>query len=316
MKQKLTLLALAIGFSFNTIAQEKSVERSFENINKITLSTASGDCSFAKSNSGKVEVTVTYSYSDDVYKISMKTEGDELSLKEKFERNISGRGHSKWAILVPDGVEVSFNSGSGDISARDVTLNIRSNTGSGDVKFNRFRGDIDINTGSGNIDMEDYNGSLKLNAGSGDVDLTDAKGAFKVNLGSGDVELNDLDGRFSINTGSGDIEADNVIIAEASHFNSGSGDAEVKLKADLEANISINSGSGDAILDFNGTKLAGEVTMKASKEHGDISAPFKFDSETEEGHGRQAVMVKKAKLGNSDIKIGIATGSGRAVIEN
>ena len=315
MKQKALILALMMTLSIGLKAQEKTINKSFDGIKAVKINTASGDCRISKSSSKNVEVTLVYTYDDDVFEAIFEKDGSTLIIKEKFKNNSSSRGSSDWKLAVPENMEVSFNAGSGDLDIKDLAIDIKSNTGSGDVNLDNVSGKVKVNTGSGGTNVDYFDGELTVNAGSGDIDLDDSKGSFKINVGSGDIEATKLTGNFSMNVGSGDIDANDLSLTGASSFNSGSGDARVVLKSELKNDISINSGSGNASLDFNGLDIAGDITMKANKRHGDISAPFEFDSVTEEEHGDQTIIKKTAKIGNSNIKIKVATGSGRATIE-
>lgn len=312
-KKILALILIMIG-SIGLQAQEKTINKSFQGIKEIDLNTASGDCQVVKGGNS-VEVTLVHSYNDDVFEAIFEQDGSTLSIKEKFEGNSSSHGSGKWKLVVPENIKLNFNTGSGDFKANSLAIEVKSNSGSGDVNLDNVSGDVKVNTGSGDIDVDTFDGELVVNAGSGDVGFGDSKGTFKVNLGSGDIEANRLTGEFSMNVGSGDIIASDLSLTAASGFNSGSGDAKVVLKTALKNDISIASGSGNATLDFNGLDITGDITMKANKKHGDISAPFEFDSVTEEEHGDQTIIVKKAKIGNSDVKIKVSTGSGRATIE-
>jgi DUF4097 and DUF4098 domain-containing protein YvlB len=315
MKQKLFILVLMMAVSVGLQAQEKTINKSFDGVKEVNINTASGDCRIVKGSGNKVEVTLVHSYDDDVFEAIFEQDGSTLNIKEKFARNTSSHGSSDWKLMVPDNMKVKFNTGSGDLDATKLAIEIKSNTGSGDIHLDNVSGKVKVNTGSGETNVDYFDGELIVNTGSGDVDLDDSKGSFKINVGSGDIDANKLTGDFSINVGSGDIDANDLSLTDASSFNSGSGDARVVLKAELKYDISVNSGSGNATLDFDGSKIAGEVTMKANKKHGDISAPFEFDSVTEEEHGDQTIVKKTAKIGNSDIKIKVTTGSGRATIE-
>lgn len=312
MKQQLLTLALAIVLSTGLQAQDQSINKSYDGIKKIEINTAGGDCLIEKHNKSNVEVTLKYSYDTDNFEPVFQQKGDVLVLKEKFERNNNSRGSSHWKLKVPENMEVSFNTGSGDLHAKNLSIEIKSNSGSGDVAINNITGDVDVNTGSGDIGVTMYSGTLKVNAGSGDVDFNEAKGDFSVNLGSGDINAMKMQGDFSMNVGSGDIKVKDITFTGSSSFNTGSGSAEIVLTSPLKHDISINSGSGDAVLNFMGVKMSGAFTMKANKRNGEISAPFEFDKVTEEGSGNQTIVKKEAQVGTSNVKINISTGSGHA----
>lgn len=314
MLKRLSLLSLMLIIAIGGYSQN-NISKTFRGIKEIKLSTASGDTEIKKSNNAEVTVEVTYTYSEDNFTPILEQDGDVLILKEKFSNNRSGSGSSSWDLTVPDNLEISFNSGSGDLEARGITTELSANSGSGDVEISNLVGDFSSNTGSGDVAIENYKGDLKINTGSGDIELSKASGELEINLGSGDIDAEGIEGGVRFNAGSGDITVRDAVITNSSSLNSGSGDAEVILKSALKANISINSGSGDATLDFNGLEVTGEFTMKANKKNGEISAPFKFDDVSEEKQGNQTIVTKKAKIGNSDIAIKIGTGSGRASVK-
>ena len=314
MLKRFTLLILATTVTFSLSAQEK-ISKSFKGIKEIKLSTGSGDCSVVKGKGQDISVDLTYTYDEDNYTPVLEQEGDVLVLKDKFKNNRSGSGYSKWQLAIPDNIELKYNSGSGNLKIDGVAIELTSNSGSGDIEATNLTGEFTSNSGSGEVSIEGYKGQLQINTGSGDIEIANGSGSFKINLGSGDIDVENITGGVKFNAGSGDISVDNAVITEASSMNSGSGDAKLTLKSDLQAGLSINSGSGDATLDFNGLSVQGDFTMKTNKKNGEISAPFEFDEVTEEGQGNQTMITKKAKVGASTVKINISSGSGRASVE-
>ena len=315
MKKNILAFAFILAVSSGLLAQEQTINKSFDGIKKIEINTASGDCLIEKHGKPSVDVTLKHSYDTDNFEPIFEQKGDVLVLKEKFEKNSSNNGSSNWQLHIPENMEVSFNTGSGDLHAKNLKLNVNSNTGSGDVHINNITGDVKVNTGSGDIGITAYNGNLKLNAGSGDVQFNDSNGDFTVNVGSGNIDAMKISGDFSMNVGSGNIRVKNIVLTGASSFNAGSGSAEIALVSELKHDISINSGSGDAVLNFMGVKMSGVFTMKANKKNGEISAPFEFDKTSEEGEGDQTIVKKEAQVGTSNVKINISTGSGHARVQ-
>ena len=293
--------------------EEKTVEKSFDGISSIDLSTASGDCIIKKGSSDEVKVKVTYTYDDDDYTPKMDKSGSRLGLEEKFHAN-NTRGNSKWELTVPDGLEIEFSSGSGDLSLNGLKGELDYNSGSGDGHVEDFEGEMKGNSGSGDFHIKNVKGEIKLNSGSGDHQISDSDLVAKANTGSGDVEVNDSKGGYKLNTGSGDVGASRVSLSEAGNFNTGSGDVEIVLDMALVEDISANSGSGNAVIDFNGNKIEGEVIMICKKKGGHIKAPFKFDKEEEIDQNGEIYLKKTAKLGSKDILIEVSTGTGTAEI--
>jgi len=306
---KITCFLIGSFISSTIVFAQETITKTYNGVENINLSTSSGDGIIKKGSGNRVKVTLEYTYDDDSFEPIFEQSGNRLELKEIFERNSRTSGRSTWTLEIPDDIDVRFNTGSDDLK-----IELRSNLGSGDVELRDLIGDIDINTGSGDIDVDNLDGELRANTGSGKIEIADSKGDIDVNAGSGYIRLNRITGAFGINVGSGDITASGLNITGSSSFNSGSGDTEVVLVSALDHGISVNSGSGDAVLDFNGNKIEGEILMKASKRNGRIEAPFSFDKEYEEDRGRQVIMIKEAKIGNKAIRIRVSTGSGTARI--
>lgn len=307
-------LFLIASFFGVTVFGQQTITKTYDGVKDIRLNTSAGDGIIKKGNSNQVKVTLEYTYDDDSFEPIFEQNGTRLELREEFERGSRTSGRSTWTLEIPDDIDLRFNTGSGDLHIDDLKIELRSNLGSGDIELRDLTGDIDVNTGSGDIDVDNLDGDLNANTGSGRIVIADSKGNLDVNTGSGDIRLNRITGALGVNVGSGDITASGLNITGSSSFNSGSGDTEVVLASVLNHDISVNSGSGDAVLDFNGNKIEGEIVMKASKRNGRIEAPFSFDKEYEEDKGRQVIMIKEAKIGNKDIRIRVSTGSGTARI--
>ena len=310
---KFSLFLIASFFGVTVFGQQ-TITKTYDGVKDIRLNTSAGDGIIKKGNSNQVKVTLEYTYDDDSFEPIFEQNGTRLELREEFERGSRTSGRSTWTLEIPDDIDLMFNTGSGDLQIDDLKIELRSNLGSGDIELRDLTGDIDVNTGSGDIDVDNLDGDLNANTGSGRIVIADSKGNLDVNTGSGDIRLNRITGALGVNVGSGDITATGLNITGSSSFNSGSGDSEVVLASVLNHDISVNSGSGDAVLDFNGNKIEGEIVMKASKRNGRIEAPFSFDKEYEEDKGRQVIMIKEAKIGNKDIRIRVSTGSGTARI--
>jgi len=320
-KLKSTLFTLLFLFAVTAAYAQETVEKTYTGIKSIRLTTASGNGTIKKSNTNEVKVHLRYTYDKDVYTPSFEQKGDRLTIEEDFKRSRWSRGYSEWTLEVPDGIELDFKTGSGNIEVMGVNIEIRSNTGSGNIEIEEVTGEVRANTGSGNITFSQVEGSLDANTGSGSIRLDRTKGDANLNTGSGNIRSNGIEGELSMNTGSGNIDVIDAIITGASSFNTGSGNAEVSLGGSLDYDMSVSTGSGDAILDFNGQEISGEFIMRASDKD-DIRAPFSFDEayEDERGgnYGRRGRngYVKEAKVGSKDIQIKISTGSGRAVVKD
>jgi len=314
MKKLNILLFIQLFLIAEVVAQEKTITKSFDGVKNIRLSTDSGDGIVKKGSGNQVKVTLVYTYEEDEFNPVLEQSGDRLRLKEVFDGG-SRSGKSTWTLEIPNGIDFNFNTGSGDFEVSGLEIELKSNLGSGDVNLNDIKGEFGVNVGSGDVEIDGAEGELKINTGSGDIRVVDTNGEVDLNAGSGKIRLEKTTGIFSVNVGSGDVDGNNLTLDGASSFNSGSGDVEVLLASVLDHDISVNSGSGDALLDFNGKNISGEIIMEANKRNGRIIAPFDFDKEEVIDRGGNSIMRKTVKLGSKDIRIKVSTGSGQAEIK-
>jgi len=311
IKQNAALVGLILLVSFAVNAQQ--INQTFTGIEDIEISTASSNCILQKGSGDQVTVKLEHTYGDN-FKPTVEKSGSTLRIRE--HRDGSENGQGTWTLSIPDGLELDFNTGSGDFQASDLELELELNAGSGDYTLHNMSGEIETNAGSGDLELEGFDGELSVNTGSGDIQVSQASGEVALNCGSGDISIDQIQGEIAANVGSGDIEAVSVILADESSFNSGSGDVMVSLSQSPEHDISVNSGSGDAVLDFNGNEINGLVVMTADKEKGKIHAPFPFDQEEEIDNGGNTTIKKTARLGDASVEIRVSTGSGEARIDN
>ena len=118
-------MSLAVLCSIALHAQQ-TVNKTFSGVKKIDISTASGDVILSKGGSD-VKLELTYTYDDDEYKPEIEQKGDRLILGEEFEGRGGHNGSSKWSLTIPDGMEIDVNTGSGDITANNLELELKSN---------------------------------------------------------------------------------------------------------------------------------------------------------------------------------------------
>jgi len=309
------LFIIFLVISVSSKAQE--VTKTFKEIKQIIITTSSSDIILAKGSSKDVEVKVTFTYSPKDFEPIFQQAGDVLKLQEKYANN-SSNGDSKWTITIPDGINVKTNSGSGNVEAADLKVSIKSNSGSGSYSWRNLSGESSISTGSGEIHLDSYSGQANISAGSGAIYVNNCQGDVNAGTGSGTISINGFKGVIKAGSGSGEVNAEKFTLTGKSSFGTGSGSVLVKLSEPIAFPISIGSGSGKAVLDCNGLKLAGHITMSASKEYGKIMAPFNFDKTEEiDEKGNDRIMIQKTvQLGNATTEIKITTGSGTAEIKD
>ncbi len=290
----------------------QTFEQSYNGIDNVNLTTGSGDIVVQKSTGSQVKLILEHSFGD-AYEPSIDQRGNRLVIKDGDHKGKSG--DQKYTLMVPDNTTINFTTGSGNISASGLSVDLKGNTGSGDLKFTKMKGVVSINAGSGDLDVSDYDGELKLNVGSGDATIDDYKGDLSINCGSGDVKAKNIAAAIQINAGSGSLDLENASFTGKSALNAGSGSVDISLAASVTHDLAINTGSGNATLDMNGNSFNGTLVMEVDKKKGKIESSFSFDSTEEIDENGRTKIRKTAKMGNDPVKIKISTASGVASAE-
>ena len=293
-------------------AQNKTFSESYSGIKKVSVDIQNGDLKITKSISGELEVNGNY----DAGRLKIKAEqiGQKLMIKEDNNR-LKSNTESKWTIAVPEGTDLIFNIGAGEVTLEGVKGEVNGNTGAGNLLLKKADCNLTFNTGAGSVDVADSSGDMKINSGTGNISFNKTTGVVTANTGTGDILFDHSVGKLDANTGTGNIKAEQVSILQASSFNTGTGKVEISLGGEVQADISLNSGTNTSSLDMNGQKFNGTLTMSCNKKDGDIVSPFGFDEEKVEGDGNNATVYKTKRFGDADVEIKIGVGKGKAVVE-
>ncbi len=325
------LFVLAILYSAISVYSQQ-LQKEFSGVQIVDIKTVSGNCILKRSESDTLSVELDHNITGNFYP-SAEQAGSKLTIIEKHGPE-NTRGDAFWTLTIPGNLKVKFNSASGSFEVSDSEGSLNINTSSGNIEIEDYSGNVELNSASGNVKLKGVSGEIHVrtasgrikcsdasstgegsfNSGSGDIEMENYKGNLKASTGSGDIRLDSVVGKIRARSGSGNVKSKKAALSGESQFSSGSGDAEVHIAKPLNHNISVSSGSGDSVLDFNGIKISGELTMIANKKNGRIKAPFKFDRTEEVDQGNQVKIKKSARLGNSDIKIELITGSGTSEI--
>ncbi|MEU7884805.1 DUF4097 family beta strand repeat-containing protein [Microbispora bryophytorum] len=208
----MSLVATACDVPFG-FGEQQAVE-SYDVTDKVAVldaRTGSGDVVVREGDRSGVHVTETLHWRGDKPADGHSVDGDTLTLKYKCD-NCS----VDYEVEVPRGLTMKIDSGSGDITLRDLTGQVNASTGSGDVEARGLAAaQVNTRTGSGDITLRfsAVPADVQAVTGSGDGRLWVPNGAYKVNVssGSGDrtVEVPDdasAPNAITVRTGSGDAE--------------------------------------------------------------------------------------------------------------
>lgn len=310
----LILILLAAGL----MTAQETLDKTFDGVKKLDFKIQSGDTEIVKTSGTQVRVKI--SYDDKEVKVRAEMRGNRLmvDVKRKSDSRQGWNSHSDTRLLIetPDGMDVEFEAGSGDVDVEGVSFaDMQMSTGSGNIDLASTKStDMSISTGSGNIKVNAHTGDFKVATGSGDIRMDKVTGDVNMATGSGDITGIDITGALKIGTGSGDVDLTDLNAKGRVKIGTGSGDVTVSLAAPLNHDVTLGAGSGDVTLDFNGQKINGYFTFKAKRES-QIRAPFEFDKTdvNREWGGRS--VTKTAKVGNGQPDIDMGTGSGEVEIK-
>lgn len=311
LRQILVSFALVLGGTSLLFGQQKTIERSYDDVTKIDLDLISGNIKIGLSDDGNVHLNGVYY--PEKGEVSVTNSNGKLYIKEKSKSGYMDRP-ATWTLMIPNSISVRSRTASGNVEVDGVALNLHSNTGSGNFDFTNFKGFVQINTGSGNISVIDSEAEANCNTGSGNIRVSGSNGDLGLNTGSGNINLASSAGSISANSGSGQVVGKEITVTGHSSFNTGSGSVALSLAAPPSGDVRVNAGSGNSTLDMNGFKFQGELVMQCNQKNGSISAPYTFDREKVISSGQNQIVRKTKKFGSSGSKIQVSTGSGRAKV--
>ncbi len=195
-------------------------------------------------------------------------QGHSVTLEDKMPRQFSGndKDGSSLTITVPtnltlyaEGIsssyqlaslegDISINSVSGDIHAKDISKHVLIHTISGDINSSGLKGKIKLDTVSGSIKDNNSNGeiSYKTVSGSLKIDSEASKVSIEQISGDGKVHLQNID-NLEVRSISGDIELSLTGLKSMANLDSVSGDISIELPQLINARFNLNGGPGGKI---------------------------------------------------------------------
>jgi DUF4097 and DUF4098 domain-containing protein YvlB len=103
-------------------------------------------------------------------------------------------------------------------------------------------------TGSGNIKAREVSGPAKVKAGSGDIEIDETgAGDVEIRTGSGNITVNGINGGFHAEAGSGDIHG-NGAATNMWNVRTGSGNVNLRLPSEAAFDVDVSSSSGNVTM--------------------------------------------------------------------
>jgi hypothetical protein len=196
----------------------------------------------------------------------------------------------------------------GPLQAQEVEGELTFDTGSGDVTLRKVKGTIVADTGSGDVDIQDAQGSLRCDTGSGNCQVAKFHGDKLVcDTGSGEVEVREAQAdRLEADTGSGSVQLEGID-AERIKVDTGSGNVEVEAPSARLSRIQADTGSGNVHL-----RLGPAASFEARADTGSGSVRSRYADAEPILDDHEVVGYRR---GDRRIRIDVDTGSGNLVLE-
>ena len=150
-----------------------------------------------------VEATISVSGSEDAgrrtvesdMELSLEQRGDRAELTSRFESRLfrwRSQPRIDLEVIVPEGLNVAIDDGSGSITVSQVLGNVDIEDGSGSISVRDSGGQITIDDGSGSIEIDQAGGDVSIVDGSGGIDVHGVRGSVTVDDGSGGIDVSDV----------------------------------------------------------------------------------------------------------------------------
>lgn len=254
------IASVLLGLAATATAQDFQKTYQLSADGQISIHNVSGNVLVSGYDGQQITVSAIREGRDrDLVQVEDLSGGNRIELKARYPRNCRRCDASiRFEVQVPRSVRYSFDeisSASGDIQVRDVTGEVHVNTASGDVLVENINGRVDASTASGQMHVRGVAGSVSASSASGDVD----------------VEMTRVD--------------DN----RRMEFSSASGDVNVRLPLNIDADVELSSASGDVRTNF----------------------PLAVESE-KYGPGQRA----RGRLGNGSRRLHISSASGNVSLNS
>jgi len=144
--------------------------------------------------------------------LTLDREGDRAVLQSFFKNGAWGSADGSVAleVVMPAGVPLRVDDGSGSILIEDLNSNVEVDDGSGSLKIYNV-GAVEVDDGSGSIEIDGVSGDVGIVDGSGSITVTKVGGTVTIDDGSGSINVHDVEQDLIIkDDGSGGLSVSNV----------------------------------------------------------------------------------------------------------
>lgn len=181
--------------------------------------------------------------------------GDTLNINTKMHWNTFqfGLRSVSFEITVPENCDIQLHNGSGGITLKGTSGDMRLRTGSGRIEAYDLGGEIELKTGSGSISLGNLQGRMGVVTGSGRIESYGLQGQVEMKTGSGRISIaqSKLAGSSRVVTGSGGITFEGGLDPHGDTLiKTGSGSIGLSLPGDAAFSLDAKTGSGGVVNEF------------------------------------------------------------------
>jgi len=192
------------------LQETRQLETAVEDGSRLAIDAGAGSLYIeGRADIARVQVTaeIYQSNPNDDYTLRLALDAQGRALLEAHAGGGWAKDRIDLSVLVPAGVAVDIDDGSGSISASGLAAGLVIVDGSGSIDLENLSGDVRIEDGSGSIQVHRVSGGdLRIEDGSGSIRVEDVDGDVHVTDGSGSLTVHQVSGKVTVSDGSGSIE--------------------------------------------------------------------------------------------------------------
>jgi DUF4097 and DUF4098 domain-containing protein YvlB len=263
-------LALAIGGAGVTAAPVRADDWSKTyQVNgraDVHVSTDDGDVFVTGGDQKQIDVHVItqgYKIASSEVRIEESQNGDQVTVSVKLPHlnwSLWGGRHKsiRVEVHVPRDLDLEVQTSDGSVTAQDLSGRIQFSTGDGNVTASAIRGQIRLHTGDGHIEGTNFDGALEADTGDGNLRISGRFDSLELKTGDGNI-----DGQ----VGSGSK------VAKAWRIHSGDGHIDLRIPADLAADVDAKTGDGSITVNI-------PLTINGSLSHSSVHGKLNGGGQT------------------------------------
>ena len=195
--------------AWNSYEEVRELKLDTSGIDRLNVDNGSGSINITGvSGSGEIIVTATITVpgiNDDKARkkiendllLTLEQDRDTAVLNAYFKQggffSFGGSPSVQLDVLMPEGMNLKVDDGSGSIDVDNVRGDIVLDDGSGSITMVNVGGKVEIDDGSGSISVSGVGGDISINDGSGSIKVRGVAGSVIVDDGSGSIDVSDVE---------------------------------------------------------------------------------------------------------------------------